>query len=100
MSLNYNYSKVKNHRDFTEADYNKLDTLIWLTMVIGIGSITEDNHREVYARLEFIHRLHGTNEFTLEDIKKFIGLETNVSKKTWLKFSKEQVERFHKELTQ
>ena len=76
------------------------DALIWGSMSIGMGSITQANHEEVYLRYEMLRRIHGANRwtwdketgtrvelpFTLEDIKRHIGLGTNVSLDSKAKF--------------
>ncbi len=77
------------------------DNLIWGTMAIGIGEITQENYREVYERYHVYERALGArmsqeNEETgeredlftsLEDVKSHIGLRTNVfPKKTKTKF--------------
>jgi len=66
--------------------------LIFGSMAIGIGKITQANHEEVYLRYAMEEKIFGTrlrrkNEegewvdrsITLADIKRHIGLGTNVS---------------------
>ena len=80
------------------------DALIWGTMSIGIGEITQANYQEVYERYYVYERAFGArlsqfNEATgeredvftsLETIKAHIGLSTNVfPKRTKTKFKNE-----------
>lgn len=66
--------------------------LIFSMMVIGIGTITKANYPEVYARLHFFELVRGAQRtqgngdapstavyFTLAEVKRRIGLTTNVS---------------------
>lgn len=68
------------------------NALIWHSLNTGIGTITEANAAEVYARIAFIEELHGVScvapnkrgklvdrPITVEDVRKHIGLYTNAS---------------------
>jgi len=92
---NYCYTKVKDEKTGEEYDeYNPTTKyLAWGSMAIGIGEITQLNYKEVYLRHDFMNRLsgypRGTNQLpvTLEDVRKNIGLKTNVThepKGKWL----------------
>jgi hypothetical protein len=90
------------------------DALIWLTMAVDIGHITEKNADEFYRRVAMIETLNGASlskwnaetekhearPITLDDVKAHIGLSTNVSTKTakqfdakYTKMVRESVER-------
>ncbi|MAH47417.1 hypothetical protein CMI37_16455 [Candidatus Pacearchaeota archaeon] len=73
--------------------------LIWATMSIDMGRITEDNWQEFFARIALVERCSGSfmqeeaedgkwvgRTFTPEEIRAHIGLRTNVSTTGWLKF--------------
>jgi len=72
------------------------EALIWLTMAVGMGTITEKNWRQFYTRVSFVERVFGArrrNEkgpvfIAPEDVKAHIGLTTNVSKMTDAQFTK------------
>ena len=54
------------------------------SMAIGVPEITEKNYKEVYARHKF---LNPQFPYSLEDVKKHIGMKTNVNPETrvrWL----------------
>ena len=105
MSLNW-----KVNTDLVE--WNKLcdvtkETLIFATMAVDMGQITEDNWTEFYARININERLFGTlrssrekgeHFFTPDEIKCAIGLETNATfdsaGKTRQKFINNQWRRF------
>lgn len=100
MSLNFELSDIENYR---ETGYDaegvlrpETKSLIFATMVVGIGRITEGNAAEFYARLHAFERLSGTYlteqgkdvYLTPEDVQRHIGLSTNVANETrakWLK---------------
>ena len=89
---NYCYIKVQDEKTGEEYDEYSPATkyLAWGSMGIGIGEITEKNYKEVYLRHLFITKLSAySNEMpvTLEDVRKNIGLKTNVASETkskWL----------------
>ena len=89
---NYCYIKVQDETTGEEYDeYNPATKyLAWGSMGIGIGEITQLNYKEVYLRHLFMTKLSAySNEMliTLEDVRKNIGLKTNVaheSKAKWL----------------
>tara|TARA_B100000424_G_C22839410_1_gene448011 strand:- start:453 stop:818 length:366 start_codon:yes stop_codon:yes gene_type:complete len=89
---NYCYIKAQDEKTGEEYDeYNPATKyLAWGSMGIGIGEITQLNYKEVYLRHLFITKLSAySNEMpvTLEDVRKNIGLKTNVtheSKAKWL----------------
>ncbi len=70
------------------------DALIWGSMSIGMGEITEKNHEEVFLRYDMQRRIFGARlrrwdedegkavdvPITLEHIRSHIGLWMNVSK--------------------
>ena len=78
MSLNWNATKVKG---WDEVDPNKRESLIFATMFVDMGEITEKNHEEFYERYVQFHMATGHGDelyLTLEDVKAAIGLSTNV----------------------
>ena len=70
------------------------DGLIWSTIGVGMGEITEDNYELFYQRMLALAAIHGPmlrNEdgsmaHTLADIKAHIGLKCNVSFQNRLEF--------------
>lgn len=118
MSLNWNVTKIKNHEklcwvrdnsvpetEWTDKKGWKMnpitDVLIWITIAVDMGEITEKNAKEFYWRLRFremflnYKTLNATNKQgkvvrnfnpTLSDIRQHIGLCTNVSTKSRAQF--------------
>jgi hypothetical protein len=117
MSLDWNLTKINNNievcweknEDGTDKLNPVTESLIWLTMGIGMGSITEDNQSDFYCRVAMYEKLFGTMlsywkdskkvsvPITPEDINNHIGLTTNVSKDTDAAFRKRIVENFVRE---
>lgn len=104
MSLNWNVSNIENSESvcfFTHHNEDgelrrrltqSTESLIFLTMVVGLGRITESNYKEFYKRIALFERLRGCvrvkksdsgkfvdDPYTLEDIRQHIGLTVNVS---------------------
>ena len=114
MSLNWDLTKIKNYEELcwekNEDGTSRLnvvtDSLIWLSMAIGIGRITEENAPEVYGRIAAYEKLFGSFMIkfddngkqrvfvTPEDVSNHIGLSTNVGKETEASFRKRIVDNF------
>jgi hypothetical protein len=115
MSLNFDLTKIKDHEEvcFTTAKsddpgqgikagdriMNPLtNALIWATMSVGWGVIEEETYEAWFERLRLVERTSGPFLFvnggqpysiTKEDVRKHIGLRTNVfPKKTDAQFFK------------
>jgi hypothetical protein len=91
----------------SDAEWGITNTLILMTMNIGIGRITEKNAAEVYARLMFLDRIYGpamygTDEdgktkdvsFTPQMVRDRIGLRCNVPDETWASFQRRHLKWF------
>tara|TARA_R110002012_G_scaffold265924_1_gene449377 strand:+ start:112 stop:531 length:420 start_codon:yes stop_codon:yes gene_type:complete len=76
----------------------ELQTLIFLTMNVGMNEITKKNYRKFYNRLHFLENQLPSGAYltyadkpmpyTLEMIKDLIGLKTNATNLTKAKFIK------------
>lgn len=95
MSLDYNLSEIENWQELCvrpESEKEewhitplkpKTHALVWASMLIEMGTITEKNVDEWDFRLRCIYRLDlgptsPKNKPTREDIEKHIGLRMNV----------------------
>lgn len=123
MSLNWNLTKVKNHDRVCFTNWKKdengelsgtmkpvTNSLIWITMSIGMGEITEKNYDEFFMRIEILQKAldkpylvstskktgkHKPYYITLEHVKQHIGLRTNVfPMETRSKWMKRMVEHY------
>ena len=104
MALNWDTSKVENYEEvcWKIADFDHptsgisvgdrilnpvTNALIWHSLNTGIGTITEENAAEVYARIHLVEKLHGESLWTadgpkaisMEDVLQHVGLYTNAS---------------------
>ena len=88
MSLIVDTTNVKDNKNvcyITDKDNTLHYTtptanLAWGSMGIDIGDITYKNYKEVYFRHRFLSSiLKYKLAFTLQDVKKHIGLHTNVA---------------------
>lgn len=70
--------------------------IVFRTMAVGIGHITEENADEFYVRSKMWERLNGSTvrlagedySITLKDILRRVGLRTNASRFTDAQFDK------------
>lgn len=81
MSLDWNTKKCadsKALRADTPTGWPLTNYLIWALGALGIGTVTEKNWKEVYARLAIINALDGDEaKLTPSQVRDRIGLETN-----------------------
>ena len=113
MSLDYETKNIKNYKDLWvpstkgRVKLNQLtEVLIFSTMTIGMGSITEDNWKEFYSRCVILETGCYKNQIPVdtlepvwkweivspEDIYRHIGLVTNAPKMTKAQFAKHAYE--------
>ena len=100
MSLNWNIEKVKNYKKICwDKDKNLspiTDALIWCTLNVNIGEITNKNWKDFYLRVHLTEEWKGTyltikgkpRYITKQDVFNHIGLHTNVGferRSKWLK---------------
>lgn len=94
MSLNYDITAVENWRHKLKSKNGRVvfETLLFTFLVIGVNRITEDTIDEVEERLIRYQRIFGplitrTGKdgkrvpcpVTPEDLRKWIGMKTNIS---------------------
>jgi addiction module HigA family antidote len=102
LALNFDVSAIANHAEVTTdpVDKNKwhpvTDKLIWMTMTVDVGELTEKTVDEFYWRMRLLQLFDGPNfqfvdgtdvYLTMEDLRDHIGLRTNVitiDRKKWL----------------
>lgn len=90
MSLNWNIEGCADPDALLTEDQRPItDAMIWATLFTGIGKITEKNVAEFYARLVVGRYWQGDNALPYEEVRKYIGLSTNVfpeeTRAKWLK---------------
>jgi hypothetical protein len=97
MSLNWDITNCNNYKELqSDTEWGITNTLIWATMSVDMGDITESNYVEFYSRIKALEAVFGALAnssdgsyfITIEDVKKRIGLSTNVSDKTTNQFFK------------
>jgi hypothetical protein len=107
MSLDWDVGKVKDWKALQgKTESMVTDVLVWHTMSIGMGRITEANSDEFYARVNMFERVHEPSLYkedkpryiTREEVDRRIGLFTNASNLTRAQFMKRVWERHEREL--
>jgi hypothetical protein len=108
MPLTWDVSACADVDKVTDTEWGITNTLILMTMSIGMGQITEKNAAEVYTRLRFLDKLYGppmrshnteTDEwgeqsFTPQMVRDRIGLRCNVSLETRAAFMRRHLKWF------
>lgn len=93
MALTWDATAVRDYDQLTDNERVTRESLIWATMAIGMGEITDENAMEFYTRLSLLEKVTGASRFdgegkplffSPEDVKRFVGLRTNVFPK-WTK---------------
>lgn len=92
MALNYRYEGKDDTTKWTKADWKTYNTLVWFTLAVDIGNITNSSIEEFCYRVNKQELCQNGNdgksvELTSEMIEKFIGLQTNVytlSRREWI----------------
>ena len=113
MSLNWNIQKVVNGDKLCYEPDGKLavatNSLLLVTMAIGMCEITQKNHEEFFKRLNIYETVFGAFlvrveddgkvgvPYKLSDIKAHIGLHTNASAITVAGFRKKIYDRLERE---
>lgn len=93
MALTTNIGNCVNWEELnTDANYPTTERIYFLTLVTDLGEITNTNYGEFYARIKVYEAIVGEDLITLADIKRRIGLETNVSNRTSAQFLKRMSE--------
>jgi len=107
MSLNWDITNCNNWNDLkSDKEWGITNALIWGTMYVDMGEITQENCVEFYARMKAIEVTFGAicsspdgdYFITIEDVKKRIGLTSNVATKTAGQFFKKLKEHVKQEL--
>lgn len=84
MSLRYDLTKISN-RDESEEGWRVTESIIFGCMITDIGTITEENHEEWFARFKVIN---PTTSRTLKEVHDHVGLSTNVVNRSRLQWCK------------
>lgn len=123
MSLNWSVAAVENSETVCFHHYvdeggetrrqlsQSTHQLIFMTMVVGMGEITESNHIEFYKRVALFERLRGAvrvkqdddgkfvdHPYALADIRQHIGLRTNVGLEKYNAWRKRIIENWERDL--
>lgn len=104
VSLDFDYSACHGRESWGQRDWDMLDKLIWGTMVVDIGTITDANIREWLFRMTLGDRILGGRGYfvmryqfdgdiplTAAHLRKFVGLKTNVTTTTRAKWMKKVI---------
>lgn len=108
MSLDYELQEVFNYKELLNDDGSPVglaETMIFMTMFVGIGRITRENALEFYQRVHYYEKQRGSlrtqngNDLyiTPQEVHRFIGLRTNASAETPTQFKKRLWDLFIRE---
>ena len=116
MALNWDITKVNRHKNLYRKEKilnnegfilkEPYNTIIILTITVGINNITEENHLQFYNRVNLIEKLYGPLFYksagkkpvpkyvSVDDVRKMIGLKTNAVNISKAKFIRNQISNF------
>tara|TARA_R100001460_G_scaffold7883_5_gene19851 strand:+ start:645 stop:989 length:345 start_codon:yes stop_codon:yes gene_type:complete len=73
---------------------NCTESMIYMTIAVGMSNITEKNHLDFWSRL----RIMGLDDnHSYQDVKRHIGLTTNATPLTKAKFLKHAYDKIYEE---
>lgn len=83
MALEWDLTKVT---DWQDIDPARRESMIWMTMIVGIGEINDATVQKFFERVYAYERINGAmvrtpngdRYTTPADIRRFMGLKTNV----------------------
>jgi hypothetical protein len=78
----------------TDEAWEMTKAMIFETIPVGMDEITEDNAFDFWVRSCMIRTLDGWPCFTLDEVKRYIGLKTNASRRTKVQFRKYVTDMF------
>lgn len=99
MSLDFDFTGIRDWEEL-HSDEDQLGIshgLVWGALATGIGTLTEQNVPEYYARIKVLEQLgthllsssEGPYAITVQDVRRRVGLRTNVfpeeSRAKWVK---------------
>lgn len=85
MSLNWTIEQVRNWQEVRKNVVlnNAVDSMIWLTMAIGINEITDENREEVYLRIKLMEGAKGLSySYSKDQLKKYPDIAKHVKTAT------------------
>ena len=98
MSLDWDASKIADKdRVLNGASWSMTQCLIFECMAVDLYGITEKNMMEFKARSDYWRTLTHQPLIPLREIKRRIGLRTNVSQKSWASFVARHSKSWHRD---
>lgn len=109
MSLDFTFTQIEDYKNrcwVKEGDKRKVhpdaDHLIWLTMTVGLNTVSDNNIDEWLKRIALLkvcrwsiyHDGDGNDLWPDRAmLERFVGLSTNASRITWAQFRNRFIER-------
>jgi len=99
MSLNWDCNKCANPLPANEVEASERECLIWGSIALDMGEVTEANVNEWYFRFKFMEKIGRSitsQPMRMDVIKRWVGLRMNVvtlTRKKWMKRVIDHVER-------
>lgn len=79
MSLDWNLTRCKDDASLRdEANWPTTKAIIFETMFVGIGELTEKTIEEFKVRSDFFRKINDYEPIPMEELRRRIGLSTNV----------------------
>lgn len=99
MSLNWDSNKCANPIPANDVEHSERECLIWGSISLDMGEVTDANAEEWYFRFKFLERAGRaitSQPMRMDVIKRWVGLKMNVitlPRKKWTKRIMDSIER-------
>jgi hypothetical protein len=111
MSLNWQIGDTEAFKDGSWLNEDGTMTvitnaIIWSTLAVDIGTITDQNLVEFAARVALVEKISGPfvrngdgtdHPLTIEELRKHVGLGTNVTTRSFAEWSRLLMKQAHKD---
>ena len=103
MSLKANLTGISDWENkccMPDKTFNPITkTIVFMTMSVGMGKITEDNWQEFWIRANLVERVSGHETLEPGDIHRHVGLACNVAEESKARFKNRLVKNMRFDAT-
>lgn len=101
MALHWDSTKCNPPEPADDNDFNGRECMIWGSIAVDMGEITEKNVGEWMFRLRFLERIgQGISTVSIPEsvVRRWVGLKMNVFTETRKKWMKKRMERLEEQV--
>jgi hypothetical protein len=101
MALHWDSTKCNPAEPVDDNDFNGRECMIWGSIAVDLGEVTEKNVDEWMFRLRFLERIgRGITNTPMPEsiVRRWVGLKMNVSTETRKKWMKKRMDRLEQDV--